>query len=42
MDNDIINAHPLTNEATTSIRSSDLVRFIKATGHDPVILKVTA
>jgi Ala-tRNA(Pro) deacylase len=42
MDNDIINAHPLTNEATTSIRSSDLVRFIKAPGHDPVILKVTA
>lgn len=40
MENDIINAHPLTNQATTSIRSSDLVSFIKATGHDPVILKV--
>lgn len=42
MDNAIINAHPLTNEATTSIAASDLVKFIKATGHDPVILKVSA
>lgn len=42
MESDIINAHPLTNEATTSIRSADLVRFIRATGHDPVILKVAA
>lgn len=42
MENDIINAHPLTNEATTSMRSADLLRFIEATGHVPVILKVAA
>lgn len=42
MENDIVNGHPLTNEATTSIRSADLVRFIEATGHDAVILKVAA
>lgn len=42
MESDIINAHPLTNEATSSIRPADLVRFIEATGHDPVILKVAA
>jgi len=42
MQNDIVNGHPLTNEATTSIRSADLVRFIEATEHDPVILKVAA
>ncbi|RUV26060.1 prolyl-tRNA synthetase associated domain-containing protein [Mesorhizobium sp. M5C.F.Ca.IN.020.32.2.1] len=36
-----INAHPLTNEATTSIAAADLVKFVEATGHDPVILKVT-
>jgi Ala-tRNA(Pro) deacylase len=42
MDNEIINAHPLTNEATTSIARQDLIEFIKATGHEPVILKVSA
>jgi len=42
MENDIINAHPLTNEATTSIRRDDLLRFMTATGHQPAILKVSA
>ena len=42
MENTVINAHPLTNEATTSIAAEDLVKFIKASGHDPVILKVSA
>ncbi len=35
-----INAHPLTNEATTSIARDDLLTFLKATGHDPLILKI--
>jgi Ala-tRNA(Pro) deacylase len=38
----VINAHPLTNEATTSIASADLIRFVEATGHDAAILKVSA
>lgn len=38
---DAINAHPLTNEATTSIGTQDLLRFAKATGHDPSILKLS-
>ncbi|MEP9397608.1 prolyl-tRNA synthetase associated domain-containing protein [Mesorhizobium sp. KR2-14] len=42
MENDIINAHPLTNEATTSIANADLVRFVKETGHEPLVLKVAA
>ena len=42
MQNQTINAHPLSNEATTSIAAADLIRFVKATGHDPVILKVSA
>ncbi|RJG47007.1 prolyl-tRNA synthetase associated domain-containing protein [Mesorhizobium sp. DCY119] len=42
MENAVINAHPLTNEATTSISRDDLVAFVKATGHEPVILKVSA
>ncbi len=42
MRHDVINAHPLTNEATTSIGTADLVRFVEATGHDAAILKVSA
>lgn len=40
MREETINAHPLTNEATTSIRRSDLLAFLEATGHEPHILKV--
>ncbi|TPM05007.1 prolyl-tRNA synthetase associated domain-containing protein [Mesorhizobium sp. B2-3-10] len=42
MDHSVINAHPLTNEATTSIAAADLIRFVEATGHDAAILKVSA
>lgn len=41
MRNAVINGHPLTNEATTSIGSDDLLRFVRATGHEPAILKVS-
>lgn len=39
---EIVNAHPLTNEATTSISSTNLLRFVKATGHEALILNVSA
>ena len=39
---DIVNCHPLSNDATTSIASRDLLRFMEATGHEPLVLKVTA
>lgn len=42
MENTLINGHPLTNEATTSIGRDDLVRFVEATGHAANILKLTA
>lgn len=42
MAHETINAHPLTNEATTSISAADLLAFVKATGHEPLILKVSA
>lgn len=42
MRHEIVNAHPLTNTATTSIKATDLLRFLRATGHEPAILKVTA
>lgn len=41
MKHDVINGHPLTNEATTSIRRDDLVAFLKSTGHEPRILAVS-
>lgn len=41
MQNEMINGHPLHNEATTTIRRDDLLQFIKATGHEPLILKVS-
>jgi Ala-tRNA(Pro) deacylase len=42
MEHETINAHPLTNDATTSIAAGDLLRFARATGHEPAILKVSA
>ncbi len=38
---DIINAHPLRNDATTSIGRDDLVRFLQSTGHEPLIVAVS-
>ncbi|MBS7537706.1 prolyl-tRNA synthetase associated domain-containing protein [Ancylobacter lacus] len=35
-----INCHPLCNTSTTTIGRDDLVRFLRATGHEPVILAV--
>ena len=40
MSHDVVNGHPVVNTATTSIAPGDLVRFMRATGHDPAILKV--
>ena len=42
MAEEVINSHPLTNEATTSIKPKDLLRFLEATGHEPLILKIGA
>jgi Ala-tRNA(Pro) deacylase len=42
MTHEIVNCHPLSNDATTSIRGDDLLRFMEATGHEPLVLKVTS
>ncbi len=34
LDHELLNYHPLTNEATTTIKASDLTIFVKATGHE--------
>ena len=38
----VVNCHPLTNTKTTSIAPDDLLRFLRATGHEPVIVPVNA
>lgn len=35
-----INCHPLENSATTNIAREDLLRFIRATGHEPKLLNL--
>jgi Ala-tRNA(Pro) deacylase len=37
---DLINAHPLTNTMTTTVSRDDLIRFLRATGHEPQIAPV--
>lgn len=40
MSQDIINAHPLINTMTTSLKSSDLMKFFAATGHQPRLVSL--
>jgi Ala-tRNA(Pro) deacylase len=40
MQAELVNYHPLTNEATTALTPSDLVAFIRSTGHEPAIMAV--
>ena len=35
-----VNCHPLENTATTGLSTGDLLRFIAATGHKPIIMKL--
>ena len=39
---EIVNYHPLTNDATTAISPDDLLRFIRAMGYEPAILDIGA
>ncbi|MFC3690657.1 prolyl-tRNA synthetase associated domain-containing protein [Chenggangzhangella methanolivorans] len=34
-----VNFHPLENTATTAVAAEDLVRFLRETGHEPVIVE---
>jgi Ala-tRNA(Pro) deacylase len=40
LDYDTINCHPLENTATTNIAREDLLRFIRACGHEPRIARL--
>ncbi len=39
---DVINAHPLKNDATTAIARADMLAFLRATGHEPLIVALSA
>jgi Ala-tRNA(Pro) deacylase len=41
MQHEILNYHPLSNDATTAIAREDLVKFIKACGHTPRVVSVS-
>jgi Ala-tRNA(Pro) deacylase len=41
MAHDILNFHPLMNVMTTAIRRDDLVKFLRSTGHEPRIERVS-
>lgn len=42
MSYDSINCHPLENTATTNIARDDLLRFIRAAGHEPKVAVLTS
>jgi Ala-tRNA(Pro) deacylase len=42
MQEQLLNYHPLNNDATTSIRAPDLVTFIRSCGHEPRIVALAA
>jgi Ala-tRNA(Pro) deacylase len=37
---DMVNCHPLTNTATTTIARDDLLKFFDATGHRPLVVEL--
>lgn len=41
MAHEVVNYHPLENTATTTIRPADLLRFIRACGHEPRIVALS-
>lgn len=41
MEHDLLNYHPLSNDATTTIASKDLLTFIRHCGHEPDIVAIS-
>src|SRR3954468_11878242 len=38
LDSALMNCHPLRNDAMTTLRGEDLLRFVRSTGHEPLIV----
>jgi Ala-tRNA(Pro) deacylase len=41
MEFETINCHPLINTATTALAAKDLIKFMRATGHEPRIMSLS-
>lgn len=41
LEHDVMNAHPLVNDRTTTIASADLLRFLEAESHSPTVVDMT-
>lgn len=41
VDRGALNFHPLVNTGTTRIEAADLLRFLRETGHEPLVLEVS-
>ena len=41
MAHETINFHPLVNTMTTSIKRDDLIKFLRSTGHEPRVERVS-
>jgi len=41
MRHEVLNYHPLTNTMTTTIAREDLLKFLRATGHEPRVERVS-
>ena len=39
---DLVNFHPLSNDATTALSPGDMLKFARATGHEPIRLAFDA
>jgi Ala-tRNA(Pro) deacylase len=37
MGHERLNFHPLVNTRTTGLKSAELIKFLRATGHEPLI-----
>lgn len=40
LDSEWMNVHPLRNAASTTIRSADLLRFVRALGYEPIVVRL--
>ena len=38
---ELVNCHPLENTATTQLATQDLLRFIRACGHEPIVMALS-
>jgi Ala-tRNA(Pro) deacylase len=40
LDTEWVNVHPLHNAASTTLRSADLLRFVRTLGYEPIIVRL--